>query len=176
MPEKPSMLMPALYGGIIMGFLVGVPYVNYINICCCAGVLAGGFLSVFFYKKDLTRDMPPLESSDGLKLGAIAGSIGGVIATVISQVIQVVSGVDAKEGIQKSIEVMSSRQGSEGIISIMEGIATFMDSPLFFLAHLIFLVILCTIFGLLGGLIGYSILKPKPELMNVQPPPPPPQL
>jgi len=43
MPEKPSILMPALFGGIITGVLSGIPFLNFINCLCCAGVLLGGF-------------------------------------------------------------------------------------------------------------------------------------
>ena len=46
MPEKPSKLMPALYGGIIIGLLSGIPFISLINCICCAGVIIGGFLAV----------------------------------------------------------------------------------------------------------------------------------
>ena len=66
MKEKPGMLMPALYGGIIMAVISTVPGLSLINCLCCAGVLLGGFMAVFFYKKELMPDMPPMTSSDGI--------------------------------------------------------------------------------------------------------------
>lgn len=36
--------------------------------------------------------------------------------------------------------------------------------------NLIIGLIIDVIFGLVGGLIGYSILKPKQQMMNMQPP------
>jgi hypothetical protein len=170
MQEKPGMLLPALYGGVVVGFLFGVPYLNYVNVCCCAGVLAGGALSVFFYKKDLMPGMPPLESSDSLKLGAMAGAIGGVVATILSQLINVITGTDPRLEIQASIDQMSGQQGTEGVIEVMEWILSVMDSPFFILGSLLFSVVICTIAGLLGGLIGYSMFKPKKPMMNMQPP------
>ena len=176
MREKPSILLPALYGGVVIGFLIGIPILNYVNACCCAGVLIGGALSVFFYKKDLMPDMPPLESSDAVKLGALAGAIGGVFGTVLGQLIQLTSGTDAASEMDKAIDEMSSRPGTEGAIQFMEMIRSFMESPFFLLVGLIFSVVLCTLFGLLGGLIGYAIFKPKQQMMNAMPPQPPTQM
>ena len=84
MPEKPNKLMPALYGGIIMGVISGIPFLNLLNCCCCAGVLLGGALAVFFYKNDLKEGMPPLTSGDAIELGALAGVIGAVIGSILT--------------------------------------------------------------------------------------------
>ncbi len=51
MPEKPSKLMPALYGGVIMGLISGIPFLNLVNCLCCAGVMLGGFMAVFFTRR-----------------------------------------------------------------------------------------------------------------------------
>jgi len=48
-----------------MGLISGIPFLNFVNCCCCAGVLFGGFMAVFFYSKELKAGMAPLESSDG---------------------------------------------------------------------------------------------------------------
>ncbi len=87
MPDKPSKLMPALYGGIIMGVISGVPFLNIVNCLCCAGLLLGGFMAVFFYKKDLTAAMPPLTSGDGVQLGALAGLIGAIVANLLDAIL-----------------------------------------------------------------------------------------
>ncbi len=176
MKPKPSLVLPALYGGIIIGVLTGVPYLNFVNCCCCAGLLAGGILSVFFYKNDLTPDMPPLESSDGLRLGALAGAIGGVIGTALGQIIQGVAGMDSKEELNRAIEEIGGQSGTDAVVALMETISSFMDSPLFILASLVFSVFFCTVFGLLGGLIGYAIFKPRQTMMNMPPYQPPTQV
>jgi hypothetical protein len=163
---KPSMMMPALYGGLIMGVLYGVPYLNFINCCCCAGVLAGGFLSVFFYKKELLPTMPPLEASDALKLGALAGVIGGVFGTIIGQGAQVLTGQDVQADLDELMEQMNNPDAE----AFVQMFASFFDSPLFLFFSLVFSVFVCVAFGLLGGLIGYAVLKPKQMMMNVQPP------
>jgi hypothetical protein len=157
MQPKPPIVLHALYGGVFIGMLFGVPYLNFVNCCCCAGVLAGGVLTVFFYKKDFTPDMPPLDSGDALKLGALAGAIGGVIATIVGQIFQFVSGQNVKEELEAAMEQMPGGEGE----AVMQMLMGFIDSPFYILMSLIFSVVLCTIFGVLGSLIGYSIFKPK---------------
>lgn len=172
MPEKPGYLMPALYGGVIMAVISAIPFVNIINCFCCAGILLGGFLAVFFYQKDLTSQMPPLANSDGLKLGALAGVFGAVIGTILGALVMLAFGnvgsqviLDILRGFEDSmppgtleqIEQSMEQSAAMGATSI---IISFLTS-----------IIIYPLFGLLGGLIGYSVYKPKPGARpTVQPP------
>ena len=73
---------PALWGGVFIGVISGVPVLNFINCACCAGIIAGGMLSVYLFRRQLGPDMQ-VNMSDGAILGLLAGLIGAVIATVI---------------------------------------------------------------------------------------------
>jgi hypothetical protein len=163
MPEKPSILMPALYGGIITGVLSGIPFLSFINCLCCAGVLFGGFMAVFFYNKDLTPQSPPLTSQDGLKLGALSGLFGGVIGTIISALLMAVVGNLAGQAMYDMIYNIYDSAGildqmpPEAIDEMERGIKEGGLSATSVIGSLI----IYPIFGLLGGLIGYSVYKPK---------------
>jgi hypothetical protein len=171
MPEKPSKLMPALYGGIIMAVISATPFISIINCLCCAGVMLGGFLAVFFYQKDLTIQTP-LTNSDALQLGALAGVFGAVIGTVLSGLIMalfgnvsaqfildIIRGFEDKmpPGTMDQIEQSMMQSQEIGVMGIVMGFVTS--------------IIIDPLFGLLGGLIGYSVYKPKP---GIQPPMMPP--
>ena len=67
--EKPSKLRSAILGGLIIGAISGIPGLNLLNCCCCAGILLGGAMSVYLYRQEFTNEMPPMESSDALILG-----------------------------------------------------------------------------------------------------------
>ena len=168
MPEKPSMLMPALYGGIIMGVISSIPVLSLVNCLCCAGVMFGGFMAVFFYKKELMPGMAPLTSSDGLQLGALAGVFGGIVGALLTLVMLKVVGNVNGQMIMNMLEGFRESIPSENWDQMQTDILAEEVSAL----KLILGLVIDVIFGLLGGLIGYSILKPKQELMNVQPPPP----
>ena len=162
------MLMPALYGGIIIGFLSEVPGLKLINCFCCAGIMLGGYFAVLFYKKDLLPGMLPLASSDGLQLGALAGVFGAIFSLILSKLIMLIMGGPDIEMVKGILDSMGlSSQLPPGT---MEQIEEGMRSPLTFFQILISFII-NPLFGMIGGLIGYAILKPKAP---VQPPPVPP--
>jgi len=166
MHEKPSILLPSLYGGVIMAIISAVPGLSLLNCFCCAGIMLGGFMAVFFYKKDLTGAMPPLSSGDGVKLGLLAGVFGAIIGVILSKIIySIMGGVDS-EMILGMLDSMGLREQlpPEALAGLEEG-----GDPMGALQIFVSFIISPT-FGLLGGLIGYSVFKNKP----VAPAPPPP--
>ncbi len=172
MPEKPSKLMPALYGGIIMGVISGIPFLNFVNCLCCAGVLFGGFMAVFFYKKDLRPEDPLLTSSDGVQLGALAGVFGGIVGSLLTALLFYTIGNVAGQAMYKGIMSLYDSLGildkmpPEAVEQMEQGI---MEKGLSAVQLFLGLVI-DVIFGLLGGLIGYAVFKPKAGIVPPTPP------
>ncbi len=174
MRQKPSMLMPALYGGIIMGVISGVPFLNLVNCLCCAGVMFGGLMSVFFYKKDLTSEMTPLSSGDSLALGALAGVFGAIVGSIIEVLVAAAVGNVAGSVAWKTLEGMGIFNQLEPgqLDQLRERLMSGGVSPFsIFVAFII-----DPLFGLLGGLIGYGIFKQKAVAPVPPVPPPPPVL
>ncbi len=163
--------MPALYGGIVMGLISGIPFINLINCFCCAGILLGGYLSVFFYKKDLPENIL-LTNKDSLQLGALAGVFGAVISLVLSVLTIYTIGNISGEAMYDFVYGMYDRFG---IIEQMtqeqiDQLAS-MKAAEFDPMNILFAFIIDPLFGLLGGLIGYSLLKPKLGTKTAVPPP-----
>jgi hypothetical protein len=173
MPEKPSKLMPALYGGIIMGVISGIPFLNFVNCLCCAGVMLGGFMAVFFYRKDLQPNDPPITNGDSVQLGALAGVFGALVGVVLTVAIhfalggvqnqamsQMIMSLYDKLGIldkmpPEAVEKMQD-QMKDTALSAMAIIPPFIIDPLF---------------GMIGGVIGYTVFKPKGPVVPQQAPP-----
>ncbi len=159
--EQPSKMVPALIGGAVMGLISATPFLNLINCLCCAGIILGGFLAVFFYKDQLTPNMPPLQASDGLALGALAGVFGFIIATLLSALIYVVFGPIATEAtmnlIIQFIESIVMDLPPEAYDEMMEGAR---ESPINAFGLLMSLIT-SVVFGIIGGLIGAAVYKPK---------------
>ena len=173
MLPKPSLMLPARYGGIIMAVISSGPGLSLINCFCCAGILFGGMMSVFFYKKDLLPDHPQLTSGDAIALGALAGVFGALIGTAITAGILAAFGNVTAELIRNVLEKYSEDLPPGTLDQIESGMAR----GGFTILHLISSLVIDTIFGLLGGLIGYAIWKPKTLQMpppSYMPPPPPP--
>jgi hypothetical protein len=159
MPQKPDKFAPALYGGILMGVLSATPYLSFVNCLCCAGILLGGFMSVFFYKKELTADMETLTSSDGMTLGAFAGLFGAVTSGILEGLFFLIFGNIANEASLQTMQSMGvlDRLPPEALEQIEQG----MLQQGFSIVGVIVGFIICPLFGLLGGLIGYAVFRKR---------------
>ncbi len=177
MPTKPAKVMPALYGGIIIAVLSTVPGLSLVNCLCCAGVMVGGLMSVYFYKNTLTPESSPLESGDGVQLGLLSGVFGAVVALVLNAVIQAAFGdigaTFVKDIMEKIVE--SGDMPPEVADKIRQSLAESgtagaraMGIFFTFVTH----IVIFPIFGLFGGLIGVSLFKSKTPPAPVQPQPP----
>ncbi|RCK71608.1 MAG: hypothetical protein IGBAC_1579 [Ignavibacteriae bacterium] len=160
MYEKPDKFIPALYGGIIIGIISSVPFLNFINCLCCAGVIIGGILSVYFYKQNFTPDTPPYTSGDCLMVGLYAGIIGAIISTIFSIIFLMLFGNVVGEFILEYLRTAEIELPEETFDAIEKALA---QQLTFFsiITDLVASLILYSIFGLLGGVIGYNIFKPK---------------
>jgi hypothetical protein len=165
MNSKPDKLLPAVYGGVVMALLSSVPVLNFINCFCCAGILLGGMSAVFFYKNAFTPDTEPYTTADCLVVGAMAGVVGAVLGTLLSAAFVLVFGDVMRTMLREMIlnsnldipsdsrDRLESLLGDERVSALVYVVKFF--SNLFF----------DTLFGLLGGLIGYAVWKPKtPDL------------
>ena len=172
MPERPGRLLPAIYGGIIMGVISSVPFLSFVNCLCCAGILFGGFMSVFFFKNDLKPDMTPLTSSDAVQLGALSGVFGAIVSNILGALIMFAVGNVAGEALYKSVIGLYDSLGLLNQLppDTLEKMEEGMKHSGLSLFTIFFSFIIDPLFGLLGGLIGYTVFKPKPLVMNTQPP------
>lgn len=84
-------LKPALLGGLIVGLLSAIPFINY---CCCIWAIGGGALAGFLYIKSSPTPVP---TGDGAIVGALAGVFGGLIYIVIGLPIAFLVGTAAME-------------------------------------------------------------------------------
>src|SRR3954462_12604598 len=73
-------LKPAIIGGVFIGLLSVIPFVNWVNFCCCLWAILGGVLASYLYIKNSPT---PASPGDGAILGVLAGAVGAVIAVVI---------------------------------------------------------------------------------------------
>jgi len=170
MNPKPDKLIPAIYGGIIMGIISAVPFLNFLNCLCCAGVMLGGFLAVVFYKNNFTPDTPPYTSGDCVAVGALSGVFGAIVGTLLSFMFLKMFGNLLGEYIVNLLQGFNIPE--EALQAIEESLKE-SASMLFVFIRFFSNLVIDVIFGLLGGLIGYSLFKPKQQMMPPPPPSPP---
>ena len=142
-------LKPALLGGLIVGVLSAIPFINY---CCCIWSIGGGLLAGFLYIKSSPT---PVSVGDGAIVGGLAGVVGGVIYLILGLPIALVFGMAA----------MQDQLNRSGVELPISGFLLMIVSGIL---CAIFLAVLAT----LGGLIAVPIFEKR---KNGMAPPAPPQ-
>jgi hypothetical protein len=156
-------LRPAIIGGVVLGLLSVIPFVNFVNICCCLWAILGGLLASYLYIKNSPI---PASPGDGAIVGVLAGVVGGAIAIVIGIPISILMGsvmtsffVGLLERIDPSQAEMMRRQieaGQSVVSAILNGII---------------LAVLLVVFSTLGGLIAVPIFEKRKRNLPAPPPP-----
>lgn len=140
-------LKPAVLGGLIVGVLSAIPFINY---CCCIWTLGGGALAAYLYIKSSPT---PVKIGDGALVGGLAGVVGAIIYLIIGLPIAILLGTAA-------MEEQFARQGIQ---------LPFSGVLLMILSGIIGAVILAVLTAL-GGIIGVAIFEKRKD--GAAPPPP----
>ncbi len=156
-------LKPAIIGGVVLGILSVIPFVNWVNICCCLWAILGGLLASYLYIKN---SPVPASAGDGAILGALAGLVGAVIAVVIGIPLSILMSGVMTRMIISLLESINPSQ-AEMMRTQIEAGQTVVGA----IVNGLILAVLLVVFSTLGGLIGIPIFeKRKRDVMN-----PPPQ-
>lgn len=155
-------LQPALLGGVFIGVLSALPFISAANCCCCLWVVAGGVLTVYLRQQNTPMAIQP---SEGALMGLIAGAIGGVIAGILGYAVAMMMGpwqnefmrriLEANQDTPPEVREMMERMMSGGAMGAVAIMGMLMN------------VVIYSVFGLLGGLLGTAIFK-----KNAPPAPP----
>ena len=156
---------PALIGGVLLGVLSVIPFVNALNICCCLWAILGGMLASYLYVKN---SPVPATPGDGAIVGAIAGAIGAVISIILGIPISYAMGPTMRNLMLSLMENMD-RQQAEMMRQQLEMSG---DSIAAVVINALILAFLLFVFSIIGGLIGTALFEKRKG--GVAPPPPPP--
>lgn len=141
-------LKPALLGGLIVGVLSAIPFINY---CCCIWSIGGGALAAFLYIKSSPT---PVSMGEGAMVGGLAGVVGAIIYLIIGLPIALLFGAAA----------MTESLNRSGVDLPISGFLLMIVSAF---VGAIILAVLAT----LGGVIGTAIFE-KRKGDGLTPPPP----
>ena len=162
--EKPSKMVPVLIGGLSITALSAIPVLNLVNILCGAGVMGGAVIGVWFYKKNFPRDLP-FSVGDGAVIGTLSGMVAGVLTTAIYSITLGLFSPEFQSTFETEIEKalqQSSFQDPATAEQVRQLLTGFASTPIYLLLVMFILtLIVFTLFGLFGGLIGGGIFKTR---------------
>jgi hypothetical protein len=156
-------LKPAIIGGVVLGILSVIPFVNILNVCCCLWAILGGLLATKLY---VDNSATPASAGDGAIVGAIAGLVGAVIVLVIGIPVSIATS-GMMQGILLSMIQNLDPAQAEMFRTQMAAGSTVAGAIVngFILAVFLF------VFSIIGGLLGIPLFEKRKG--SAMPPPPP---
>jgi len=156
MQRRGNLLTSSLASGFIFGFLSGVPFVGALNCACCSLILGAGALTSYLLVKG--SDVP-------ISFGraAAGGLLAGVIAVPVMMVtwfaFAIIMGGDLDAEFEQAIEQASAyspeaQQATQMVRDLGVGFIMFLVG--------ILCVVLYSIFGVVGGLLGRAVFERRP--------------
>jgi hypothetical protein len=154
-----NMLLAVGLAGLVMGFVSGIPVLNWINCLLCVGLWGSGIIAVGLYRM-MEKTNPGLSIGQGALVGALAGLVGAVVGTTISTVIGFIFG---GASMLSQLEMMRNVPGMSDYVSQMSPslVSNTAGSIGRFFFSLICSGILYPIFGALGGLLATGVFWKK---------------
>jgi hypothetical protein len=144
-----NILIAGLAGGVITLALTNIPFLNLVNCLICAAFWVGPLFATWLYK----RQTGSLSVKEGIWVGVTAGVIAGVIGFLLSFV-----GAAGASGFINEINMFMSPQDRID----MSGVGGEIGAIAFTSLGVIFDIIV----GGMGGFIGATIFKNKPQSLS----------
>ncbi len=160
------MLVPSLLGGLFIGVLSALPFVNVAN-CCCLWIVTGGMLSAWVLQQN---ESEPIGTSRGALVGLLAGIAGALIWLVVTIVLDPIV-VPFQQRMLATIAPNATDLPPQ-MREMLDAMSEPDAAPVRWATGVLGQLFLGTVFSTLGGLIGSSILRPPSH--PVVPPPLPP--
>ena len=168
---QPNKIQPAVIGGVILGLLSSIPFVNLGNLCCCLWVVGGGALASYLYIK---KSETPVSVGEGAIVGLIAGLVGAFVGLVIGLPLSLLTGnvmMDAVGKMFESLDPNAARQFQAQIeqyknMSVGERLVQSIPGVLLNFA-------VTAAMATVGGLLGVVLLEKRKPLQGMPPVPPP---
>ncbi|HET8782568.1 MAG TPA: DUF5518 domain-containing protein [Pyrinomonadaceae bacterium] len=155
---------PAVIGGVVLGLLSAIPFVNFVNLCCCLWAILGGLLASYLYVKNSPI---PANAGDGAIVGAIAGAVGAAIYLVLGIPLAIVSGSAMRAML---VNLMTNVDPSQAELFRRQMEAQG-DNVAGIIVQSLVGALLLIVFSVIGGLIGIPIFEKRKG--GTMPPPPP---
>ena len=148
---------PALLGGLLIGVLSSLPVVSAGNLCCCLWVILGGLLTVYLQQQNRPD---PIETSEALIGGLLAGIIGAVISGLVGMLMMSFTSGMWQPEMQRALEENPEipPHVRDFVLRVMSG------ESLGLIMMLVYLPIYA-IFAMLGALLGLAFFRKKPPVV-----------
>ena len=145
------MTQAVLLGGLFIGVLSALPFINIAN-CCCLWILAGGAVAAYLAQQEVREPLGPLT---GARIGFRAGVAGAVIWLVVSLAVDAM--IAPLQQRAADIMLRSAADMPPDVRAWLETVGDRASAPLRFVLGFLFQLFVASPFAALGGLLGAAI-------------------
>jgi len=147
------MIQPTLLGGLFIGVLSALPFINVGN-CCCLWIISGGFLTAYLDSQNSSRSLT-------VGRGALDGFLAGVAGAFVWLIVTIALDPVIAPMLQRMSEQMASQaQTMPPELRVwFEGLAQRSTSPLRWLAGFSLQLFIGVVFAPIGGMLGAVFFK-----------------
>lgn len=151
-------IKPALIGGIGFGIASVLPYIEMVNVVCCALYIGGGVLACYLYLKDRQPLPATAPYGDGAVVGLLAGVIGGVVAGPVGLLLTLTGLRGGAGGLEEMVAAIEQAGVEVPFLADMSsgGLGTTM-----ILIGIAMGIVIYGISATIGGLLGVAIFFKK---------------
>jgi hypothetical protein len=162
MEKQPNRMVPIIYGTFVMTSISILPFINFINLFFCSGIMLGGLAGVFIYNRQLTGTQIKLTSKDGVMIGVLCGILSGIIVATFNFVFMLIS---KHNPIDETLTLMDKfslpPEVMEQMNKFSEEFNKYGFSPTISLVSLFSNLIIYPLFGMIGAVLGVTIINKK---------------
>jgi hypothetical protein len=79
---QPSKFTPVIISSVVIIVISLFPFLNFINLLCCAGVILGGAAGTAYYHNQLSKTGGIIQYKDGVAIGVLSGIISALIVVI----------------------------------------------------------------------------------------------
>lgn len=162
--DSPNKITPIIYGTATMTLIAMLPVLSFINIFCCAGIIAGGFVGVYTYWKQVKDTGATVTTKDGGMIGILCGILSAVFVTGFGLLISLFSNSNPMIDVMSSFDELGFQMPPE----MTQYLEKFSDefnehgfSPTITIFSFISNMILYPLFGSIGAILGVQFLNKK---------------
>lgn len=157
-------IISVVWGAMIMSGISLLPFVSFINLFCCAGIIMGGLAGVMIYSKQQNGQNNNISYLDGVFIGGLSGLLSAVVVTGVNLLVIMYSKNNPFIDVAKMISDMGIPVPPE-MNSVLDNFASEYNSygfsPTITLISFVSNLIIYPLFGILGSFIGVGIIIKK---------------
>lgn len=166
--NAPNKFNAVLLAAFVMIILSLTPFLNLINLICCAGIVAGGVAGTLYYARQCDSIGVWLSSKDGIMIGILGGIISAVIYVIASTLLMMFSNSNPVELFYKFTEEYGFQIPPESEKFLKEVYEEYNQKGFSFImlcVELFVRILAHSLFGAIGGMLTALIYNRKRNII-----------